>query len=385
MAEPLLVSLESIRTDGWFERIGEGIGSFQALCDIVGPRFFGFAMITGARITSLTVDRRTPDNTLVDFVVGPEDAEVTESDTQRLTLGDFRRRLVSALVTEEPLGPSPRRATDLEAVQLHIGVRYLLLAPLYGYTLRELSVDREGSQIRLLHDGVEESYPVGAFRARLRTHVREELDRLARPAARGAIELSRVAEAEAAAARGDQVKILELLGAWPAPLAIFLRTPDGQMLNVDTRALIAKALGLLGSACIALGEMGKGEEVLRLGVQYAGDSPAASDIYFRLGKAMLGDSRAGEAIGPLRRAANLGADGGQVWPLLAQAFLARSRFVAAYSAIIEAEEAGSEPQALSGLREQVEAALGPPFRSWRNAVENPQPSPASAALRGSLS
>jgi hypothetical protein len=134
MAEPLLVSLESIRTDGWFERIGEGIGSFQALCDIVGPRFFGFAMITGARITSLTVDRRTPDNTLVDFVVGPEDAEVTESDTQRLTLGDFRRRLVSALVTEEPLGPAPRRATDLEAVQLHIGVRYLLLAPLYGYT-----------------------------------------------------------------------------------------------------------------------------------------------------------------------------------------------------------------------------------------------------------
>ena len=30
-----------------------------------------FAMITGARITSLTVDRRNPDNTQVDFVVGP--------------------------------------------------------------------------------------------------------------------------------------------------------------------------------------------------------------------------------------------------------------------------------------------------------------------------
>ncbi len=148
-------------------------------------------MITGARITSLTVDRRTPDNTLVDFVVGAEDTEITDSDTQRLTLADFRRRLVSALVTEEPLGPAPRRATDLEAVQLHIGVRYLLLAPLYGYTLRELTIDREGSQLRLLRDGIEESYPVGAFRARLRTHVREELERLARPAARGAIELSR--------------------------------------------------------------------------------------------------------------------------------------------------------------------------------------------------
>jgi len=370
MAEALVVSLESIRTDGWFERIGEGIGSFQALCDIVGPRFFAFAMITGARITSLTVDRRTPDNTLVDFVVGPEDSEVTETDTQRLTLGDFRRRLVSALITEEPLGPPPRRATDLEAVQLHIGVRYLLLAPLYGYALRELTVDRDGSQIRLLHDGLEQSYAVGAFRARLRTHVREELDRLARPAARGAIELSRVAEAEAAAARGDQVRILELLGAWPAPLAIFLRTPDGQMLNPDTRALIARALGLLGSACIALGEMVKGEEVLRLGVQYAGDGTAAPEIYFRLGEAMLGDSRPGEAIGPLRRAANLGSPGDRVWPMLSQALLARGRYVAAFSAVIEARAAGASEQVLAPLVEQVEAALGAPFRAWQNALQS---------------
>ena len=211
------------------------------------------------------------------------------------------------------------------------------------------------------------------MRARLRTHVREELERLARPAARGAIELSRVAEAETAAARGDQVRILELLGAWPAPLAIFLRTPDGQMLNADTRALISKALGLLGSACISLGEMGKGEEVLRLGVQYAGDGPAASDIYFRLGEAMLGDSRPGEAIGPLRRAANLGAAGERVWPLLAQAFLARARYIAAYSAIVEAQAAGSTVQSVAALLDQVETALGPPFRSWRNAVEGSAP------------
>ncbi len=125
-----------------------------------------------------------PDNRLVDFVVGPRTTGVVESDTQRLTLADFRGRLVSALVSEEPLGPAQRRATEVEAVQLHIGVQYLLLAPLYGYTLRELSVDREGSQLRLLHDGIEETYSVGAFRASLLTHVREELERLARPAAR---------------------------------------------------------------------------------------------------------------------------------------------------------------------------------------------------------
>jgi len=65
--------LDAIRTDGWFERIGEGIGSFQALCEIVGERFFAFSIIVGARITALTVDRRNPDLSLVDFVVGVGD------------------------------------------------------------------------------------------------------------------------------------------------------------------------------------------------------------------------------------------------------------------------------------------------------------------------
>ena len=36
--------LDALRTDGWFERIGEGIGSFQALCEIVGERFFAFSI-----------------------------------------------------------------------------------------------------------------------------------------------------------------------------------------------------------------------------------------------------------------------------------------------------------------------------------------------------
>ena len=139
MQSPLVVSLDAIRTDGWFERVGEGIGSFQALCDIIGARFFAFSMITGARITSLTVDRRVPDNTLVEFALGGDDLG-NGAEAQRLTLAEFRRRLVNALVMEEPSGPAPTRATDLEAVQLHIGVRYLLLAPLYGYAFKELRI-----------------------------------------------------------------------------------------------------------------------------------------------------------------------------------------------------------------------------------------------------
>ena len=368
MASPLVVSLEAIRTDGWFERVGEGIGSFQALCEIVGARFFGFAMITGARITSLTVDRRVPENTLVEFAVGADEEAGVAGEPQRLTLAEFRHRLVNALVIDEPHGPAPKRATDLEAVQLHIGVRYLLLAPLYGYALRELRIGQEGSQIVLLHDGIEETYPLPAFRARIRTHVREELERVRRPAARSAIDLSRVTEAQAATARGDHVRVLELLGPWPAPLAIFLRTPEGQMLNAEARSTIARGLGLLGSACIALGESGKGEEILRLGIQYAGEGESAPDLFLRLGEAMLGDGRSGESIGPLRRAANLGAAPARVWTLLALAFAARGRHLAALGAVLEARAAGAPEEQLEAVIVRVKGTLGDAYAAWERNV-----------------
>lgn len=360
--------LAPIRTDGWFERIGESVGSFQALCDIVGERFFAFSMITGARITALTVDRRNPDNTLVDFVVGPAEEEVTKADTQRLTLAEFRRRLVSALVAEEPAGPAPKRATDTEAIQLHIGVRFLLLAPLYGYSLTELLVGTTGSSLRLLHDGVEETHALSAFRERIKTHVRQELTRVSKAGGRGAIDLSHVKAAEEASQRGEHAKVVQLLGQWPGPLTIFLRTPEGQMLNAETRALIARGLGLLGSACAATGDSPQAEEILRLAVQYAGDGAGASDIYARLGEALLNDDRAAESIGPLRRAANLGAPGDRVWPLLARAFSERGRTVAAFGAVLEARAAGVEEAVVRDVLAVVEARLGTALSGWRTVV-----------------
>lgn len=369
MPAPLLFPLQSIRTDGWFERIGEGIGSFQALCDIIGARFFAFAMITGARITALTVDRRNPDNTLVDFTVGGSDGEVSDADCQRLTLADFRRRLVSALVTDDPAGPPPQRATDTEALQLHIGVRFLLLAPLYGMTLLECTVDGPQTTLRYRQDGVEQGVSLESFRARLRAQVQDELERVSKGAPRGAIDLAKVAEAEKAADRGDFVRVLELLGSWPAPLAIFLRTPEGQLLGDETRATIARGLGLLGSACIALEEVEKGEEVLRLAVQYAGDGGAAADIYLRLGSAMLDDQRPGEAIGPLRRAVNLGAPGDAVWRLLVSALVARERYVAGLGAYVEALRAGVPPADLADAGRAIRDHLGEALAAWEQAVD----------------
>ncbi len=357
-------ALDALRTDGWFERIGEGIGSFQALCEIVGERFFAFSIIVGARITALTVDRRSPDQTLVDFVVGGTDTE--ELDPQRLSLADFRRRLVGALLVEEENATAvPTRETDVEAIQLYIGVRYLLLAPIYGYSLLFLTIEnRTHPVLTVSHDGVEEKMDLEAFRIRIRNHVREELDRVA-SGARSAIDLTKVAEAETAAQKGEWPKVIALLGAWPAPLAIFLRTPEGQMLATDARALIARGLGLLGSACVHLKEIEQAEEVFRIGIQYAQEGMAAAELFRRLGEALLLNDRAGEAIGPLRRALAFGGRAQEVMPPLARAYLRRGRYVAAFSCLREALAAGTPEKDIADDLRIVEEKLGPPLTAWK--------------------
>ncbi len=364
-------SLDAVRTDGWFERIGEGIGSFQALCEIVGERFFAFSIIVGARITALTVDRRTPDQTLVDFVVGLGDAD-SDLEPQRLTLADFRRRLVGALLVEEDrdIAP-PARETDTESIQLYIGVRYLLLAPLYGYSLQKLVVDQKpreepDAQLWLRRDGADEDYELETFRTRIRAHVREELER-ASSGQRSAIDLAKVAEAEAASLKGDWSKVVQLLGAWPAPLAIFLRTPEGQTLAPDARGLISKGLGLLGSACVHLGEVEQAEEVFRIGIQYAQEGMAAADLFRRLGEALLQSSRAGEAVAPLRRAVAFGAPASEILPLLGRALLERKRYVAAYACFRDALEAGIPEREIETELREIEKALGPALTAWKAA------------------
>lgn len=360
--------LDALRTDGWFERIGEGIGSFQALCEIVGERFFAFSIIVGARITALTIDRRTPDQTLVDFVVGSAEAE-GDLEPQRLTLADFRRRLVGALlVEEEKQAPAPERDTDIEAIQLYIGVRYLLLAPLYGYSLASLTLEGPAAtpvaEITVLHDGVEEKHELDAFRLRVRAHVREELDRVT-TGARSAIDLSKVAEAEGCALRKEWPKVIALLGTWPAPLAIFLRTPEGQNLAPEARALIAKGLGLLGSACVHVGEIEQAEEVFRIGIQYAQEGMAAAELFRRLGEALLLNDRPGEAIGPLRRAIAFGGLPQEVLPPLARAFHQRGRYVASFACLRDALAAGAPEKDLAEDIREVETKLGPALTAWK--------------------
>jgi tetratricopeptide (TPR) repeat protein len=363
MPLPHSISLEQVRTDGWFDRVGQTVSSFQALCDILGERFFAFSLITGARITALTVDRRHPENTLVDFSVGANDS--SKEEMERLPLADFQRRLVSALLLDAQHGPAPQRE-DAEAIQQFIGPQYLLLAPLYGLSLNELSFEDDEPQIHFSCDNIEQATPLDEFRNNLRELVRAELNHVARPEQRNAIDLSHVAQAESLFARREYAAVKELIGTWPAALTIFLRTPEAQALAAETRGTLAHALGLLGSACSALGEAAQAEEILRLAVQYAGDTPVAAQIYERLGSALLAEQRHGEAIGPLRRAALLGAH--SVWPRLSEAFLERGRFLAALGAIEEARQSGLDEATVADVRRRVEERMGGLIGPWRTLV-----------------
>jgi hypothetical protein len=369
--EPLDLPLDEVRTDGWFERVGEGIGSFRALCDIIGERFFAFSVIIGARITALVIDRQNPEQSIVDFVLG--DHPEAEGDPQRATLADFRRRLVGALLVEDDavrltLGTSP----SVDDIQLFIGVRLLLLAPLYGYSLTRLVFDdvqepgggRGGASLVAILDGREEVYPLPEFRQRMRALVREELERVS-PSRRTAIDLAKVSEAEAAFEAGDMKRVVSLLGAWPAPLAIFWRQPEGQMLGADARELIAKGLGLLGSACARLGEVEQAEEVFRLGIQYAQEGLGAAALFLRLGEAMLDSGRPGEAIGALRRALAFGMGPRDIMPRLALAFLERDKFVAAFACVRSAIDAGAPEADLVPVMQRIESTLGQPLVVWK--------------------
>jgi hypothetical protein len=83
---------------------------------------------------------------------------------------------------------------------------------------------------------------------------------------------------------------------------------------------------------------------------------------------MLKDGRPGEAIGPLRRAANLGTVPARVWSLLAEAFITRGRNLAALGAVLEARAAGTPAAELEPVIERLRDALGTPLADWQRAV-----------------
>ncbi|MBM4358030.1 MAG: hypothetical protein FJ096_07955 [Deltaproteobacteria bacterium] len=369
MTKKRTIVLDRIRTDGWFERLGESIGSFQTLCDVLGERFFAFSLIAQARVSSLMIDRFNTDNSLVEFCFsGAGDPD--DEEPERVNVTEFRQRVVERLLDDDDAGhPVPERTDDLDGLQRHIGARLLLIAPLYGVGVRELVVEGSESSLRIEHDGEDSLVELDEFRQALFERVREDLDRGTQRNSGTAIDLNTVTEAEKAAAEGRWDRVIQLLGSWPMPLAVYWRTPEGQNLPEQARQRIAEGLGLLGTACGKLGDTAQGEEVMRLAVQYAQEGVAGARIFARFGRMLMDGNRHGEAIASLRRATILAPAGSDevasIHVDLARCFKARGGRVSTLAATQAARAVGATAADLADVEGWLVGELGDPLARWR--------------------
>ena len=354
--------LDDVRADGWFERLGEGSPTFGQLCEIVGDKFVAFAVVAGVRITALQVDPRASEQSLIEFGVGDG------GPTQRLALGEFKRRLAAALLgDDEPVRPLPENPKS-DDIQAFLGFRYVLLAPIFGIRLRELRItDDEGVRIVVDLGGMADEISIGELREIIRERIRSESQRN-KPQSPFAIDLNVVPEALKASELADHPRVAELLGAWPGPLSLLLRTAEGQSLTPEVRATLARALGVLGTAYVHLERQDWALEVLRLGIQWGQDGPVTGDLFRRLGEAHIARERHGEAIGLLRRAVQLGAPKRDVMPLLAAAFAARNRHVAAMVCVEESIAHGVPEERVAEIRKEAYGALGESWARFRAFV-----------------
>ncbi|MEM9072104.1 MAG: hypothetical protein AAGE52_26595 [Myxococcota bacterium] len=358
-----ILPLDEVRADGWFERLGDDAPHFGELCNAVGERVVAFAIVAGVRISAVALDPRMRDASVITFNVGDETEE------HQLPLGELRRRLAATLVADEPFPESLSEAPSVEEIQRFIGFRYLLLAPIFGVTLRELHLEDDASPGILVDLGAAaDVVPLDELRDLIRQRVRAEAQES--HSSPFAIDLQIIPEALAASARGDWSRTVELLGTWPGPLSVLHRTREGAELSTEVKGTLAEALGVLGTAYVNLGNFDWAEEVLRLAIQWGQDLGGTSVgvLFRRLGHAHMLRGRFGQAVGLLRRAVSLGADRADVLPLLAESF---ARIGHHLPAMLYAEQAvahGAEAASLEAITQRSREALGETWTTFRERV-----------------
>jgi tetratricopeptide (TPR) repeat protein len=358
-----LIDLEEVRADGWFEQLGDETPEFEQLCQAMGKRFVAFSMIAGVRVSSVNYDTHSPHTSLVEFSIGGTD------ERQHMALGELRERLGTALLANDEEYPELEDDPSHEDIRRFIGRRYLLLAPIFGLGLEAIEVGGDDEPMLKLRLGTGvESISVQGLRDVIHNAIRSEIAR-ARPSQAFSIDFKKVPLAESANARGDYDETISLLGAWPGPLSMFLRTPQGQALGANERSKLVRALCALGEAYLRKRQAEWSEDVLRLGIQFGQELEASAPLFGVLGRARVETGRYGEAIGLLRRALSLGADPREHLPLLARCFHERARNVAALACLDEAVEAGVEPEAVSELRTKVVEALGPAYERYQALMQ----------------
>jgi hypothetical protein len=360
---PQVYDLSAARPDGWFDEVLKQSKDFDKACQIIGRNTLGLALIAGARILSLTANPHTQNLTQVEFSIG------SDPTVQQFELPEFRATIARYLLSplqNQGLPDEP----DVETLQAHIGGRYMLAASLFYVEPIELRHDLGLSEIEVRFNGVQHILTLEDFREVLDERVRSELglDRPDNPS----IDLAVVDQAEKANAHGNWSATIAMLNPWLTPISMLLRTGEAEGLTEEVHGRLSMSLDLLGTAYAKTGELEAANEVLRLGVQWAGDSRNAGPLFLALGRASVAGEKHGESIGLLRRAIRLGADERQALPLLARSLAARDQILAAMVCYERARELGTGASELDAPTRKLATRLGdawPEFQAWMNRAE----------------
>ncbi len=371
--------LAAARADRWFEQLVSATPSLTRLGSSVGDALVALSLAAGVRVGLVRVDRLSGqvqdvtwrrDERLLDALctAGPLPRDESPAAESRGSVASLRAAVLAALVGEAEPAVSPDPTEEPAWLRAVIGPRTLLLAPLFGLSLRELRWGAQGGRVLVAHDGIEELVPIRQLRRVLRQRVLEVLQG---ESGRGAVAID-LAHADQArvdlAANRPEDTVARLFG-WLGPLAVYHRTPDGQSLDRGTRARIARGLGALAEGFGRLGRREEQQEALRLSLQYALDGEAAPALYLALGMSWIDEGRHAEAIAPLRRALALGGDEPAVLRPLGKALALTGRVVAAFGCARALREKGEPDAALEVLvYPPLGRARGPYERLLRDDV-----------------
>ena len=360
---PRVYDLSAAHPDGWFEEVLAQSNDFEKACEIIGRSTLGLALIAGARIISLTANPHASDLTTVEFSIGQDPT------VRQVPLSEFREMIGQLLLTPLESWSLPDDA-DVEALQAHIGGRYMLEASLFQVEPIELRHDLGLSELTLQFNELRHVLALDDFRDVLDERVRSELglDRQDD----NAIDLAIVDQAEEANAHGNWGATVAMLNPWLSSISMLLRTGEAETLGEEVHGRLSVSLDLLGTAYANMGELDAANEVLRLGIQWAGESGKAGGLYLALGRASVASEKHGEAIGLLRRAIRLGAEERDALPLLAQSLTARDQILAAMVCNERARELGAKADELEPVGAQLQTRLGddwPRFQAWLSDLE----------------
>ncbi|MEI8259678.1 MAG: hypothetical protein WCJ30_28765, partial [Deltaproteobacteria bacterium] len=159
----LEIDLEAVRADGWFDRVIAGVPALERLTASLGDALVALSLAAGFKIQNASVERTTGEVAQLTWVREDASGVETSGGGPPATL---RSEVLAALIGEaESTDDPPEPGDDAEIVKAFIGNRYVMLAPLFGLSLRRLLLDPVGEpRIVAAHDGIDEVVTVKQLR-----------------------------------------------------------------------------------------------------------------------------------------------------------------------------------------------------------------------------